>query len=81
MLSVEIRINGTLISAMTAINAGQDKEYSLGLYQYEVSGVMFPASGSGDLVTFTDVIKHKRSDGAEKLVELLMVAAAKGKKK
>lgn len=77
MLSVEIRVNGTIITAVTAVNRGLTAQEKT---SYEVQGVRFPANCSGPPKAFHAFVKHKRSDGAESLVKKLLVAAAKGGK-
>lgn len=73
MLSVEIRVNGSLIAAFAAINRGAVD--STGRYRYEYQGVRFPVD-FGPPVATNGFIEHMRQDGAEVLVAALCRALA-----
>lgn len=75
MLSVEIRINGTLISAISARNRGPMD--SVGTYRYEYQCVTFPYNNEGPPKIAHGKLIHKRSAGAEALVAKLCRAATK----
>jgi hypothetical protein len=64
MLSVEVKINGSIISLMNVVNVRGDSE----VCEYEYQMVRFPASGRGEPSIRTGKVFHKRSDGAEALV-------------
>lgn len=78
MISLEIRINGELITAIKAVNRAP--LCSRGLSQYEYHGMRFPFDVGTAPVAVHGFIKHRRSEGAEKLVALLCTAANKDKK-
>jgi len=73
MLTIEIRINGSIISAMTAVNRGGLEEC---IYEYQ--GVTFPVDSHGRCRTFNGTLTHSRSKGAEVLAQKLLKAAAEG---
>jgi hypothetical protein len=78
MISIEIRINGTLITAVNAVNKRTVKsDYSVKppivICEYEFQGVRFPVDGSLPIATHGR-IEHGREDGAEILVSKLMKA-------
>jgi hypothetical protein len=75
MLTIEIRINGSVISALTAINRG-----GIERCRYEYQGATFPIDNGGPVRPFQGFLEHTRSDGAEVLAALLLceVASAVG---
>ena len=71
MLTVEIRVNGSLISAANVHNKG----YASGAddtCNYTWDAVRFPLEIGKGPMTATGTIQHKRSEGAEVLVSKLM---------
>lgn len=74
MLSVEIRINGTIIAAICACNRGLVS--TGGMYRYEYQGVTFPVDNSGPVATVHGFIQHERTRGAQALVARLCDAAS-----
>lgn len=77
MLTVEIRINGSIINVCNVINEGTSDVN--GNHNYTYQGTKFDVDVRKPPVIFGGAIKHKRSDGAEALVEKLMALCAKGK--
>ena len=77
MLTVEIRINGSIITAATVHNTG---EVVAGKSHYEYQCVRFPADCRGPAETTHGFFNHKRSEGAEALVSTLMKLAAVAEK-
>jgi hypothetical protein len=75
MLTFEIRINGSIIGAISAINRGPVAEG--GVCRYEYQGVTFPIDNTGPVHTVHGFIEHRRSDGAAALVARLAEAASK----
>ena len=71
MLSVEVRINGTIIAAMCAHNVGRDFRLP-DRHRYEYQCVRFPADCSGPAKTTHGFITHKQADGAEVLVSKVL---------
>lgn len=69
MISVEIRVNGSLISAVNAVNRGPLD--SRGRCRYEYKGFAFPYDLSGATRSVHGFVEHVRSDGAEALVAQL----------
>jgi hypothetical protein len=76
MLTVEIRINGSIIAAIEAVNRGPVTVG--GIYRYEYQGFTFPIDNSGPAHAVHGFVEHRRSDGAAKLVALLSEAVSKG---
>lgn len=85
MISLEIRINGSLIAVINAIN----RTYTVDEIhpsrgpkcRYEWTSAAFPVSLSQCAETYTGVLEHFRGDGAVKLVEAICNAHAKAAKK
>lgn len=76
MITVEVRINGSIISVMSAVNRGYTGS-GTDECQYEYQTVRFPEDSKGAPRVHTGFIKHKRKDGAEELVTRIIKAAAK----
>lgn len=74
MLTVEIRINGSIIVAATATRKSLRNLQDV--YEYEYQTVRFPINNEGPCQTSHGIITHKFADGAEKLATLLFQAAA-----
>jgi hypothetical protein len=71
MLTIEIRVNGSLISAANVHNKG----YASGTddtCEYTWDAVRFPLEIGTLPVVSTGKLQHKRSEGAEALVSKLM---------
>lgn len=71
MLSVEVRINGTIIVAVSVHNVGMDRDLP-GQHRYEYQCVRFPADCEGPAKTTHGFITHKQADGAEVLVSKVL---------
>jgi hypothetical protein len=70
MLTVEIRVNGSIVSALDAVNIG-----GIGECQYRYRVVRFPVEHKQPLRTASGTISHKREDGIEVLVTKILTAA------
>jgi len=70
MLSVEVRINGTIIVCMSVHNARQEGD----LCKYEYQNVSFPVDCKGPPTLKHGTVNHWRSEGAEVLVRKLFQA-------
>jgi hypothetical protein len=76
MLTIEIRVNGSLVVALTATNRGPHGVFSGDEPTYEYQAVSFPIDNKGPCVTKHGHITHKRCDGIEALAEKLCHAAS-----
>lgn len=75
MLTIEIRVNGSIVTAMSAINtAAMDGDR----YIYDCNGVTFNMDEKIPPRVWHSTVKHKRSDGINKLAAVLMKAAGNG---
>lgn len=71
MLTIEIRVNGNLIAAISAINVlGEER------CQYRYTSMCFPMTIGAPCVTHRGVVMHDRGEGIERLAEKLCAAAA-----
>lgn len=68
MLTIEMRVNGSVVSAITAINRGHEKP---GVCRYEYQAVAFPMDNTGLPHVQHGEILHKRDDGIELLTAKL----------
>lgn len=75
MLTFEIRINGSIVGAISAVNRGPVSVG--GVCRYEYQGVTWPIDNTGPVQTVHGFIDHRRSDGAAALVARLAEAASK----
>jgi hypothetical protein len=66
MLSVEIRVNGVIVSAMDAVNVGLNDPS--GCYKYDYRLVKFPVDHKKKLIAKNGSVLHDRDDGIEALV-------------
>lgn len=76
MLTIEVRVNGSIISALTVLNRGPVPK-KLGWYFYEYQGISFPASHSGPPRLWNGSLIHDREKGAEVLLKRLYSAITK----
>lgn len=65
MISVEVRVNGSLIAAASVVNRGALEG---GLHEYEAQTMLFPANNDEPPVPGHFRLKHAREDGAMKLI-------------
>ena len=75
MVTVEIRVNGTIVAVMSAVRV--EENHSTGVYTYDCSGCSFPIDRVTPPRTWKRQIQHAYNDGIEKLAQLLCVTAAK----
>ena len=78
MLTVEIRVNGSIVSAISAINTGAST--GLGKYRYEYQSASFPMNNNGPCKISNGFVDHKRLDGIEALVSKLCAVVDKSVK-
>jgi hypothetical protein len=76
MLTVEIRISGALITGINVVNRGVGDVNGL-TSEYEYQGCTFPIDNVGPVKTFNGRLKHIRSEGANKLIRLILQAIPK----
>jgi hypothetical protein len=75
VITVEIRINGSPITVVTAVNRGDGSLPA----KYDVHAVTFPMDSDGVPLVRSGEVTHRRADGANVLAELLIRFAADGK--
>lgn len=70
MLTIEIRINGSIICAITGINSAGIEECT-----YSYHAVTFPIDFKDSPRLASGTVKHRRSHGIEKLASIICKAA------
>jgi hypothetical protein len=71
MLTIEIRVNGNIVAAISAINTlGEER------CQYRYTSTSFPMTIGRPCVTHCGTVMHDRGEGIERLAEKLCAAAA-----
>ena len=69
MISLEVRVNGSLIAAASVVNRGP---LDNGCCEYEAQTVLFPTDNAGHPTTRSFRCEHKRADGAMKLMKQIV---------
>jgi len=75
VLTIEIRVNGSIVSIMEAHNSGEEMS-APGLCCYKYRGTRWPIANAGQVETFEGEVLHLRSDGVEALAQKLYRALA-----
>lgn len=76
MLTIEIRVNGSIAVAMSAVNRGTPVGSQPGVAEYEYQAVTFPIDSQGPCETRHGKVRHLRGDGIKRLAEKLFIAAS-----
>lgn len=71
MLTVELRVNGAIVSALTVTNKG---DRGGGLCEYEFRWMGFPIDNTDPCKSWHGTLNHRRQGGAEVLCKKLFVA-------
>lgn len=71
MLTIEIRVNGNIVSVISARNVSGVERC-----QYLYTSASFPMIHGQPCVTLSGSVMHDRSEGIERLAEKLCAAAA-----
>ena len=71
-MSVEIRVNGSIVVALCAIRA---QEGYVGTYEYQLAS--FPMNNKGPVITQNGKLTHTTTDGIEVLAAKLCTEAAR----
>lgn len=75
MISVEIRINGSLIAVIHAKNMGVGAAADRGdLREYEWVSTRFPTGLDSAALSYIGVVRHGRDDGVVELARILCEA-------
>lgn len=83
MITVEIKVNGSLIAAVNAINrkfTGKEHPTRGPQCEYEWTSAIFPMSLSGPVETHCGKLTHHRDDGAVELIRAICAAHVKAAK-
>lgn len=73
MLTVEIRVNGSIVTVISAVNRGiEHLDTNQMFYRYEYQGATIPLDNKGPVESFNGFVEHIRSDGLIKLIQLLL---------
>lgn len=72
MLTIEIRVNGSIVVATTVTNSRQDGD----LCEYEYQQVTFPIDNKGPPKLAHGKFNHFRSDGVNELAKRLFQSVA-----
>jgi hypothetical protein len=65
MISLEVRVNGSIIAAATVVNVGNCED---GRCLYGVRSIQFPVSHKDETIVRDFELKHRRDDGAMALI-------------
>lgn len=71
MLTIEIRVNGNIVSVISAINVSGVERC-----QYHYTTASFPKVHGQPCATHVGTVTHDRAEGIERLAEKLCAAAA-----
>lgn len=74
MLTVEVRVNGSIVVALTAVRRSAVPD-AAGLNTYEYQSVTFPIDNTGPLRTANGYLTHRAGNGIDDLAEKLIAAA------
>lgn len=74
MITVEIRVNGSLIAAANVSNTGEMKGQH---YLYDVQAAEWPLRGNGP-ITHSSQLYHERSAGAIVLIQEVLKSMIEG---
>jgi hypothetical protein len=72
MMSVEIRVNGSIVGALCAVRC--EKGY-VDTYEYQIAS--FPMNNKGPVITQNGKLTHATTDGIEMLAAKLCIEAAR----
>jgi hypothetical protein len=79
MMSVEIRINGSIVAALCAIKIDSRYEAESDGYvgTYEYQGAKFPINNQGPCITVNGTVSHRVQEGIEVLTTKLCAELAR----
>jgi hypothetical protein len=71
MLTIEIRVNGNIVTVISAINVlGEERCH------YRYTSASFPMTHGQPCITHGGTVMHERGEGIERLADKLCAAAA-----